>query len=162
LLGNIWLPGRLRNSAPISFFPILESAYPALPSVAPSPAEKVLPKTLTKLRAGGAVRILAWGDSVTECGYLPVADEWQQQFVARLRERFPSAQIELVTVGWGGRNTQSFLSQPPGSPHNFKEKILDAKPDLIVSEFVNDANLDTATVEERYSQDSCRLHGDWR
>jgi lysophospholipase L1-like esterase len=164
LLGNIWLPGPIAKLSPDLLFPILESSYPALPPASPSLAEKVLPKTLGKLRAGVAVRVLAWGDSVTECGYLPVPDEWQQQFVTRLRERFPTAQIELVTVGWGGRNTQSFLTQPPGSPHNFKEKILDAKPDLVVSEFVNDANLDTAKVEERYTHifaDFAAIGAEW-
>ncbi len=152
LLGNIWLPGRVAKLTADHLFPILETAYPELPAGALATAKKSLPKTLARLEAGGTVRILAWGDSVTECGYLPKPDEWQEQFVARLRARFPKAQIELVTEGWGGRNTQSFLSQPPGALHNFKEKVLDAKPDLVVSEFVNDANLDTARVEERYSR----------
>lgn len=152
LLGNIWLPGRVAKLSADHLFPILEMAYPEPAKTSPAPAEKALPKTLAKLRAGAPVRILAWGDSVTECGYLPKPDEWQEQFVARLRTRFPTAQIELVTVGWGGQNTQSFLSQPPGSPHNFKEKVLDAKPDLVISEFVNDANLNPAQVEERYAR----------
>lgn len=151
LLGNVWVPGRLAKLSPDHLFPILETAYPE-PPPAPAPVEKALPKTLAKLRAGGAVRILAWGDSVTECGYLPVADQWQEQFVARLRARFPAAQITLVTEGWGGRGTGDFLNQPPGSPHNFQEKVLAVKPDLVISEFVNDAGLNPAQVEERYGR----------
>ena len=151
LLGNVWVPGRVAKLSPDHLFPILETAYPE-PPPAPAPGEKALPKTLAKLRAGSAVCVLAWGDSVTECGYLPVADQWQEQFVARLRARFPAAQITLVTEGWGGRNTGDFLAQPSGSPHNFQEKVLGAKPDLIVSEFVNDAGLSPAQVEERYGR----------
>jgi hypothetical protein len=77
---------------------------------------------------------------------------WQEQFVARLRQRFPRAEIELVTEAWGGRNTSSYLNEPPGSPHNYREKVLEVKPHLIVSEFVNDAGLNPQQVEERYGK----------
>jgi lysophospholipase L1-like esterase len=100
------------------------------------------------------LRILAWGDSVTDASYLPDRDRdsWQSQFVKRLRERFPQAEIELITEAWGGRNTASYLAEGPGSPHNYRDKVLGAKPDLIISEFVNDAGLSPAQVEQRYSQ----------
>ena len=113
-----------------------------------------LPRTLKKLRAGEAVRILAWGDSVTDGGYLPdrARDRWQEQFVTRLRATYPQARIELVTEAWGGRNTGSYLAEPPGSPHNYREKVLEAKADLVVSEFVNDAGLNPAQVGERYGR----------
>jgi len=57
-----------------------------------------------------------------------------------------------VTEAWGGRNTGSYLNEPPGSAHNYREKVLGAKPDLIVSEFVNDAGLNPKQVEERYGK----------
>lgn len=44
-----------------------------------------------------------------------------------------------MTEAWGGRNTDSYRNEPAGSVHNYKEKVPDLKPDLIVSEFVNDA-----------------------
>ena len=88
----------------------------------------------------------------------PERERWQEQFVIRLRERFPQARIELVTEAWGGRNTASYLAEPPGSPHNYREKVLGAKPDLVISEFVNDAGLKPEQVEERYS----RLLADFR
>ena len=56
-----------------------------------------------------------------------------------------------MTQAWGGRNTRSYLSEPPGSPHNYRETVLGVKPDLIISEFVNDAGLTPEQVEERYS-----------
>jgi lysophospholipase L1-like esterase len=153
-LANLWLPGRLTALTTDHLFPILEEAYPEQPKPAPSVAERLLPKTLAKLRDGRPLRILAWGDSVTVGTYVPnhERDRWQAQFVARLRERFPAARIELVTEAWGGRNTGSYLAEPPGSPHNYRETVLGAKPDLVVSEFVNDAGLTPAQVEERYGR----------
>ena len=79
-------------------------------------------------------------------------DRWQEQFVSRLRVRFPKSDIELVTEAWGGRNTDSYRNEPPGSSHNYKEKVLHARADLIISEFVNDAGLNPAQVEERYGK----------
>jgi lysophospholipase L1-like esterase len=151
---NIWLPGRVARLAPEHLFPVTETAYPEPPKPNPTNAEKLIPKTMKKLRAGEPVRLLAWGDSVTVGTYVPdpARERWQEQFVARLRERFPKARIELVTEAWGGRNTASYLSEPPGSEHNYREKVLGAKPDLIVSEFVNDAGLDPRQVEERYGK----------
>ena len=84
--------------------------------------------------------------------------------MARLRERFPKAKIQLVTEAWGGRNTSSYLHEPPGSPHNYAEKVLAVKPDLIVSEFVNDAGLNPQQVEERYGKllaDFQKIGAEW-
>lgn len=153
-LANLWLPGRLAKLAPEHLFPVLEAAYPEPPKPSPTVAELRVPKALKKLRSGAPLRILAWGDSVTVGTYVPdpAKERWQEQLVARLRERFPQAKIELVTEAWGGHNTGSYLNEPPGSLHNYREKVLGAKPDLIVSEFVNDAGLSPAAVEERYGR----------
>lgn len=153
-LANIFVPGQVSKLAPEHLFPILETAYPEPPKPSPTVAEKLLPKTIEKLRSGQPLRILAWGDSVTVGSFVPDPERnrWQAQFVARLKERFPQAKIELVTEAWGGRSTASYLAEPPGSEHNYQEKVLGAKPDLIVMEFVNDAGLKPAQVEERYSK----------
>jgi lysophospholipase L1-like esterase len=153
-LANVWLPGRISKLTPDDLFPILETSYPEPPKESPSPAERFLPKTLKKLQEGRPVRILAWGDSVTDASYLPDAEytRWQAQFVARLQEQFPKAKVELVTEAWGGRNTAVYLAEPPGSPHNYQEKVLGARPDLVVSEFVNDAYLTPEQVEDRYAK----------
>jgi lysophospholipase L1-like esterase len=109
---------------------------------------------MRRLSDGQALRILAWGDSVTDGAYLPdkSTQRWQEQFVTRLRERFAKARIELITQAWGGGNTGSYLAEPPGNAHNYRETVLAVKPDLIVSEFVNDARLDPQQVEERYAK----------
>lgn len=153
-LANVWVPGTIERITPDHLFPILETTLPASLEPSPLPAEQLLPKTMTKLREGQGLRILAWGDSVTVGTYLPDPDRqrWQEQFVSRLRAAFPKAKIELITEAWGGRNTSSYLAEPPGSEHNYQEKVLGARPDLIVSEFVNDAGLGPAQVEERYSR----------
>ena len=153
-LGNIWLPGHITKLGPDHLFPILEATYPESAKSSPTAAERLLPRTIRKLRSGERLRVLAWGDSVTDGRYVPdwQSNRWQEQFVARLRERFPKADIELVTEAWGGRNTSSYLNEPPGSPHNYTEKVLGAKPDLVVSEFVNDAGLNPKQVEERYGK----------
>ncbi|RYD73339.1 MAG: SGNH/GDSL hydrolase family protein, partial [Verrucomicrobiaceae bacterium] len=109
-------------------------------------------------------RILAWGDSVTECGYLPQKDKWQEQFVSRLRAAFPNSEIELITEGWGGRTTAAYFKAPPGHPHNYEEKVLASKADLIISEFVNDAGLNPAGVEATYGRilaDFQRMGTEW-
>jgi lysophospholipase L1-like esterase len=152
LVATIWVPGRITKLTTNNLFPILETKYPESRKNGPSQAEVRFPKALKKLRSGEPIRILAWGDSVTDASYLPNAEtnRWQAQFVRRLKQRFPKARIELVTEGWGGRTTASFLAEPLGAQHNFREKVLDAKPDLIVSEFVNDAGLPIAQVREIY------------
>jgi lysophospholipase L1-like esterase len=165
-LANVWIPGPIARLSEEHLFPVLEQAYPEAPKPSPTVAERLLPKTMAKLRNGQPLRILAWGDSVTVGTFVPDPDRnrWQAQFVARLAERFPRAKIELVTEAWGGRNTGSYLAEPPGSVHNYEEKVLGAKPDLVVSEFVNDAGLNQAQVDERYGKllaDFQRIGAEW-
>jgi lysophospholipase L1-like esterase len=151
-LANLWIAGRIAKLEPQHLFPILETAYPEPPKTSPAPAERLLTKTMQKLRGGRPLRILAWGDSVTACGYLPDAERWQAQFVTRLQQQFPKAKIELVTEAWGGRSSESYLVEPAGSEHNYREKVLGARPDLVISEFVNDAGLGPQQVEQRYGK----------
>jgi len=118
------------------------------------------------LRDGAPLHILAWGDSVTNASYLAGASEarWQDQFVERLRRAFPQSQIRLSTLAWGGRRSQNFVEEQPGSPYSYREQLLDAKPDLIVSEFVNDAYLGESELEEQYGSylaDFRRIGAEW-
>jgi hypothetical protein len=147
-VANIFVSENLKKLGPANYFPILESSFPEPPAPSPTEAERLLPKTMAKLRSGEPLKILAWGDSVTE-GYLG-EDQWQKQFVRRLKQRFPQSNIELVTVGWGAHNSQDFLDAPPGHIRNFAETVLAAKPDVVLSEFVNDVPLDVAKVRQNY------------
>lgn len=153
-LANLFVEARLARLDLDHVFPILETAYPEPPAAPPTVAETLLPKTMARLVRGGALHILAWGDSVTDASWLPNADQdrWQNQFVERLRRRFPAAAITLTTEAWGGRSTASYLAEPAGAPHNYAEKVLGSHPDLVISEFVNDANLTPPQVAERYGR----------
>lgn len=153
-LANIWLPGRVAKLAPENLFPVLETTCPELPKTGLTEADRFVPKSLRKLQTGETLRILAWGDSVTDGSHLPnpALERWQEQFVTRLRQRFPKANIELITEAWSGHHTAQYLNEPPGRPHNYREKVLGAKPDLVVSEFVNDSRLNPLQVEDRYAK----------
>lgn len=161
-LANIWVPERLAKLGPPNLFPILEDAYPETARQSPSPAEQFFPEALRRLQEGKSLRLLAWGDSVTG-GYLG-KDQWPHQLVRRLQSRFPQAKIELVTAAWGGGNTRDFLTAPAGHPLAYAERVLGAKPDLVISEFLNDSPLDAAETEARYRQvlaDFRRIGAEW-
>ena len=145
-LANIFIAGMISALTPDNLFPILEIAYPEPPKPVQSIAEARLPKTMKKLQSGEPLRILAWGDSVT--GY----QRWQKMFVARLQAKYPKAQIELITEAWPAHNSANYLAEPTGSEQNYQEKVLNRKPDLIISEFVNDAGLTPAEVDEQYGK----------
>ena len=151
LLANVWLPVRVAGLTPDHLFPVLETGYPGKPASGEAPAKKQIPKTYARLLSGEPLKILAWGDSVTDGAYFTdLSDRWQEQFVRRLCGKYPKANITLITEAWGGRNTDSYRAEPPGSIHNYKEKVLAVKPDLIVSEFVNDGWMSSEQTHERY------------
>ncbi len=161
-LGNIYLSAGTHKLTEDHLYPILETKFPSQPHL-PNAVIKRLKKDLME---GKTIRILAWGDSVTDASYLPDRNtqRWQEQFVSRLRKRFPKATIELMTEAWGGRNTSSYLAEPPGSLHNYQEKVLATKPDVIISEFVNDAGLTPEQVQERYEKllrDFQKIGAEW-
>lgn len=154
-LASVYLFGHGKVLTEDNLFPVMEEAYP---ETGRATAGVLLPKTLAKLKSGALLKVLIWGDSVS------TYNRYQTQFVTRLKARYPGANIELVTEAWGGRNTSAYLKEPPGSEHNYQEKVLAVKPDLIVSEFVNDASLNEAAVEERYSKllaDFQKLGAEW-
>jgi lysophospholipase L1-like esterase len=148
LLGTIYLPGFISRLSGDHLFPKIEDAYPKTAI----PQSEAIRRIRKRLASGEKLRVLAWGDSVTDGSYLPQEERWQQQFVERLRAQYPAAPIELLTQAWGGRNTSSYLAEPPGSPHNYQETVLNLKPDVIISEFVNDAGLNPEQVDARYSK----------
>lgn len=163
-IGNLWFTGHGKELTADACFPVLESVYPEAPKGGEPAAARLAPETYAKLSGGRPVRILAWGDSVTECVYLPFLQKWQEQFASRLRERFPKASVTMLSEGWGGRTTTAFRREPPGSPHNYAEKVLALKPDLVVSEFINDASMDEAAVLQNYGEilkDFRRVGAEW-
>lgn len=151
VLANLWIPGLIAKLSPENLYPVLEPVYPVRARKGPPPAAKLLPKTWAKLHAGKPLHILAWGDSVTAGGQASdAAHQYQSRFVAHLHALFPHASLRLTTAAWGGRNSDSFLNEPPGAKYNFESAVLEPKPDLIVMEFVNDAGMTPDVVERKY------------
>lgn len=151
-LANIWVPGRLMKLTEENLYPVLEAEYPTTKRSGMPTAATLLPKTWAKLHNGQPLHVLAWGDSVTAGGQASdAAHQYQSQFVSLLKEQFPHAAIKLTTAGWGGRNSDSFLKEPPGAEFNFDRAVIAPHPDLIVMEFVNDAFMTPEVVEQKYS-----------
>ena len=148
LLGNVTVDAATARLELRNVFPVMERPF-GTKSTAPS-AEKLLPRTWTKLNNGERVTILAWGDSVTDGFFLPKEDKWQEQFVRRLHRRFPKAEIRLVSNGWSGKTSSRFLAVPPESPYHFESKVAGVKADLVISEFVNDCGQGEAIVRDYY------------
>ena len=138
-------------------FPFLES-WPG--SASAGSAEQLLPKTVAKLRSGEHLRILAWGDSVTACHFIrEEKNRWPNRFVALLQERFPKADIELINLGWGGKAINTFQCEPPGSPYNYEEQVVNSGADLVLLEFVNDAYL---TMKPEFDRIYNRVRDDFK
>ena len=151
-VGNIYLCGRPKQLTEEMLFPVLETAYPENAKLGET-AAALLPKTLEKLRSGKAVKVLAWGDSVTDGSFLADPSwRWQEVFVAGLSKRFATKNIELVTVGWGGASTRSYFTAPSGDFFNYQKRVLDESPDLVIMEFVNDAFLPQEELEANYGR----------
>lgn len=60
-------------------------------------------RTMGKLAAGEAVHILAYGQSITRCGWVPLFEE-------RLRSRFPQARLRIENLAAGGYASQRLLT----------------------------------------------------
>ena len=148
VIARVWVRGDVTRLSDDALFPILPVDAPGEDAPA---AERLLPHTLAKLRAGDTVTIVAFGDSVTNGGGVTRPDDWyQQQFARRLAARFPQATIDMRTAAWGGASSRAYLDAPAGGDHDFVRDVLEPKPDLVVMEFVNDAGLDEAGVRQQY------------
>lgn len=148
-------------------------ADPAKPQVLPvlEPATQArlattgpdrLPATVAKLRSGQPVTIVCWGDSVTEGGDLKASERYGDQLAARLKTAAPNATVQIIAVG--GSNSGQWLLEPGqtgGHPSRQAEcrfqRILDAKPDLVAIEFVNDQWMSAADTRKRYGDIIARL-----
>ena len=149
-IANVWVPGRLGKLTEEQLFPCYFDEDPAPKAV----AEKLLPKTRAKLRSGEALTIVAWGDSVTNGGGVnQERPHWyQNQFLAKLKARFPQARIDLKTAAWPGGNSAGYMKAPPGGTYDYQRDVLDPKPDLVTIEFVNDAYLDVPKTKKHYAK----------
>jgi lysophospholipase L1-like esterase len=145
-----------------AIYPITETAEQAITASTPGR----IPKTLAKLKAGQSVTIVCWGDSVTEGGNASKPElRYVDVFATGLRFQFPQAKIDVHNISAGGSNSRQWLypeKYPYKNLHGSEnparfENVLNAKPDLVTIEFVNDAGLTPALVEETYGEILRRL-----
>ena len=137
-------------------FPILETAAQAQTFS----TKGRIPKTLAKLQAGQSVKIVCWGDSVTAGSEASSpATRYPAVLQQRLKQRFPSAQIEVETLAIGSSKSDQWLDPikypfptPTKQAAGKFERIINAKPDLVTVEFVNDASYDAAHVAANYGE----------
>ena len=155
-IAHVWVNYRDTEVKADQIYPITETAAQA---VTGSTSGRI-PKTLAKLKAGGPVKIVCWGDSVTAGGNASKPElRYPDVFAAGLRERFPQAKIDMQNISAGGSHSRQWLY-----PDKFKyrgkpwqetgvtwQRIADAKPDLVTLEFVNDAGMTPAVLEEVYN-----------
>lgn len=151
-LATVWLSGEVKELTEANLLPVDGSPRPASEWV--GTAETLCPKTLAKLRAGQPVSIVAWGDSVTNGGGVRSGREnwYQYVFLKRLQERFPKAEITLLTASWPGGNSRGYMTAPAGGKYDFQRDVLDPKPDLVTIEFVNDAGLKGDVLKQHYTK----------
>ncbi|MCK5803049.1 MAG: SGNH/GDSL hydrolase family protein [Lentisphaeria bacterium] len=161
-LAGIWLSGRVEHLSKRNLLPVDGTPQPVSEWV--GRAAELIPETLAKLQAGEKVRIVAWGDSVTNGGGVGGRNRegwYQHQFLKRLKLCFPKAQIELLTASWPGGNSRGYMNAPPGGKYDFKRDVLAPKPDLVTIEFVNDAGWRGERLMEHYGKirDAIRGNG---
>lgn len=116
----------------------------------------MLPATVAKLRAGQPVSVVCWGDSVTEGGDIEASQKYGDVLGMRLKQLNPQAVVQTIAVG-GSNSRQWLLADFPSSkPHPSRQKdcdfarILAAKPDLVVIEFINDQWMSRPDAEKHY------------
>jgi lysophospholipase L1-like esterase len=171
-LANIYRPYHSATLDIKDVFPILETSQTARTQTIGH-----IPKTMAKIHANQAVRIVFLGDSVTEgCNASTLANS----FVERMRtflfqtycfpvvKTFPHVSINLINLSFGGTNSSQWLRLGPHRDYfkdhpevdaeriNF-DRVIELHPDLVCIEFVNDAGLDPKVYPVLYDAMLTRL-----
>ncbi len=136
--------------------PIQESADQAETGTTPGR----IPKTMARIAAGEPVKIVCWGDSVTVGGDVSTPEKrYSAVFAQRLKAKYPTAKIDVETIAVGGSHSRQWLwpDKYPGREGCDWRRIADAKPHLVTLEFVNDAGLSGASLEQVYDEILARV-----
>lgn len=94
-----------------------------------------LPRTSEKIARKKPIRIVAWGDSISEVGRTPdwhggasaPEKNWAQQLGVMLRGEFPGVKFTMINAGIGGQNSYEGLGR--------LDSMEALKPDLVLVEF---------------------------
>ena len=140
------------DPAALEVLPVLAPAAEA--AVATSPTSR-LPATVGKLTSGKPVSVVCWGDSVTEGGNLNPGERYGDVLGKRLQAAVPGSSVTTMAVG--GSNSLQWTDQnlPPERKHARAaetrfQRILEAKADLVIIEFVNDQWMSRKDAERQY------------
>ncbi len=145
-LANIYVPPAIAGGSSLEIVPIKTLQPVPLANELRDANRKALTRTLAKLRSGGPVSIVFWGDSITGGADASSPDKFfSNQFLASLRGRFPTAQISATSLGVGATNTNQRLA-------GLATDVLSRKPDLVIVEFVNDLMVPVAELEANYAK----------
>lgn len=149
-LCNVFLQYHCTEITPELIYPI-GPPFPAPTQAETQRKASLIPRTITRLKEGGDLTLLFWGDSVT-CGgdASSLEKAFPRAFTAWLRDRYPQANITYVNAGTGGWNSASKLPL-------FQEEVIDKGPDLVVIEFVNDMGFDRDRVFRNYAEAVSRI-----
>ncbi len=137
-------------------YPIRESAGEARTATTPGR----IPRTLARIAAGGPVKIVCWGDSVTVGGDTSTPENRYSDVVARrLKARYPGVRIQVETIAVGGSHSRQWLwpDKFPGHAGCDWQRLAAARPDLVTLEFVNDAGLSGTAFEQVYDEILARV-----
>jgi len=108
--------------------------------------------------------VLCWGDSVTEGGNVRPEDRFSDVLSRRLQVLIPGSTV--ANFGVGGSHTNQWMTKhedlPPEQRHHRHEetrfqRILDAKADVVIIEFVNDQWMPKDFATTRYRDIITRL-----
>jgi lysophospholipase L1-like esterase len=114
------------------------NAWPSQPSQI-----QYLERAQEKLQSGEALKIVAFGDSITAGGNAtrPGLIFWQR-WADMLQRKYPHAQVTAVNGATGGDTTVQGLAR-------LQAKVLDQKPDLVLIGFgMNDNNIGSVPLPE--------------
>jgi len=121
---------------------------------------EMLPRVMDKFSRGENVKIVCWGDSVTSGGDSSCPGKsYPRVFEKTMREKFPKSAITVDVISVGRSNSRNWLYPDKFPfPHAQRAKecdfqrIIDAKPDVVTVEFVNDSFMTPLQVREIYSE----------
>ena len=140
--------------------PTLYPVQEAVDQVVTATTPGRIPRTLEKIASGKPVKIVCWGDSVTVGGDASSPEyRYSAVFARRLAAKYPGKPIEVETIAVGGSHSRQWLwpEKFPGREGCDWQRIVEAKPDLVTLEFVNDAGLSGETFEQVYDEILARV-----
>jgi lysophospholipase L1-like esterase len=126
------------------FFAFVDySFFPSAPWPAQTSQIQFLKSTQGKLKSGAALKIVAFGDSITAGGEAtkPELIFWRR-WADDLQRKYPRARIAAVNGATGGDTTVQGLQR-------LKAKVLDESPDLVLIGFgMNDHNVGSVPIPQ--------------